>query len=36
MPPLPYLIWSAAMAIGLFALGAAVFKRTERKFADVV
>lgn len=36
MPPLPYLIWSAAMAVALFAFGAAVFKRTERKFADVV
>lgn len=36
MPPLPYLVWSAAVAIALFVFGAAVFKRTERKFADVV
>jgi lipopolysaccharide transport system permease protein len=36
MPPAPYLIWSAAVAIGLFGFGAAVFKRTERRFADVV
>jgi lipopolysaccharide transport system permease protein len=36
MPPLPYLMWSVAMAAGLFVVGAAVFKRTERRFADVV
>ena len=36
MPPLPYLMWSAAVATALFVLGAAVFKRTERRFADVV
>jgi len=36
MPPPQYLVWSATVAVGLFALGAAVFKRTERKFADVV
>jgi len=36
MPPLPYLVWSALIAAGLFGLGAAVFKRTERRFADVV
>jgi lipopolysaccharide transport system permease protein len=36
MPPLPYLVWSAAVALALFVLGAAVFKRTERRFADVV
>lgn len=36
MPPLPYLAWSVGLAVGLFVLGAAVFKRTERKFADVV
>jgi lipopolysaccharide transport system permease protein len=36
MPPLPFLVWSAAMAAALFAIGAAVFKRTERRFADVV
>jgi lipopolysaccharide transport system permease protein len=36
MPPLPYLIWSALVAAAMFGLGAAVFKRTERKFADVV
>jgi lipopolysaccharide transport system permease protein len=36
MPPLSYLVWSAAVAAGLFVFGAAVFKRTERRFADVV
>jgi homopolymeric O-antigen transport system permease protein len=36
MPPLPYLAWSALVAVGMFGLGAAVFKRTERRFADVV
>ena len=36
MPPLPYLAWSALIAVALFVLGAAVFKRTERRFADVV
>jgi lipopolysaccharide transport system permease protein len=36
MPPLPYLVWSAAAATAFFVLGAAVFKRTERRFADVV
>ena len=36
MPPLPYLVWSATVATALFVLGAAVFKRTERRFADVV
>ena len=36
MPPLPYLAWSFGLAVGLFILGAAVFKRTERKFADAV
>ena len=36
MPPLPSLAWSAAVALALFVLGGAVFKRTERKFADVV
>jgi lipopolysaccharide transport system permease protein len=36
MPPLPYLVWSAATAAAVFVGGAAVFKRTERRFADVV
>jgi len=36
MPPLPYLAWSAGLAVGLFVIGAAVFKRTERTFADVI
>ena len=36
MPAAPYLAWSAAVALALFVLGGAVFKRTERKFADVV
>ena len=36
MPPFPYVVWSAAVAVFLFLFGAAVFRRTERKFADVV
>jgi len=36
LPPLPFVVWSATIALSLFALGAAVFKRTERSFADVV
>ena len=36
MPPLVYLAWSGLVALAMFVLGAAVFKRTERKFADVV
>jgi lipopolysaccharide transport system permease protein len=36
MPPLPLLTWSAAVAVGLFLVGAAVFRRTERKFADAL
>ncbi len=36
MPPLPYLAWSGGLAVALFIAGAAVFKRAERRFADVV
>ena len=36
LPPLPFVVWSATIALTLFAFGAAVFKRTERSFADVV
>ena len=36
MPPAVFLIWSASVAVALFVVGAAVFKRTERKVADVV
>jgi len=36
MPPAPYLAWSASVAIALFLTGAAVFRRSERRFADVV
>jgi lipopolysaccharide transport system permease protein len=36
LPPAPYLIWSAGFAVALFLLGAAVFRRIERKFADVI
>jgi ABC-type polysaccharide/polyol phosphate export permease len=36
LPHWPYLVWSAALAIGLFMSGAAIFRRTERKFADVI
>jgi lipopolysaccharide transport system permease protein len=35
-PPLWALAWSAAVAVAVFVLGAAVFTRTERKFADVL
>jgi lipopolysaccharide transport system permease protein len=35
-PPLAFAVWSAVLAVGLFMLGAAVFRRTERKFADVI
>ena len=36
LPPWPFLIWSSGLAIGLFLLGAATFRRTERRFADVI
>jgi lipopolysaccharide transport system permease protein len=36
MPPVPMLMWSAGLAVVLLLLGAAVFRRTERKFADVI
>jgi lipopolysaccharide transport system permease protein len=36
MPPLPYVAWSAAVAVTLFIFGAAVFRRTERNVADVI
>jgi len=36
LPPLAFVSWSTAVALGLFVFGAAVFKRTERSFADVV
>jgi lipopolysaccharide transport system permease protein len=36
MPPILMLEWSAGLAIVLFLFGAAVFRRTERKFADVI
>jgi lipopolysaccharide transport system permease protein len=35
-PPLRYAAWSAFVSIALFILGAAVFRRTERKAADVI
>jgi lipopolysaccharide transport system permease protein len=35
-PPLRFVAWSAVVAVGLFVLGAGVFRRTERKFADVI
>jgi lipopolysaccharide transport system permease protein len=37
--PLPapaFLVWSAAVTAGVFAFGAAAFRRTERRFADVI
>ncbi len=36
LPPLVFVAWSASVAMTLFLFGAAVFKRTERSFADVV
>jgi lipopolysaccharide transport system permease protein len=36
LPPAPFVAWSAIVSVGLFLFGAAVFKRTERSFADVV
>ena len=36
LPPTAHLAWSAIFAVALFMLGAAVFRRTERKFADVI
>ena len=36
LPPAPFILWSAVMAAALFAFGAAAFRRTERKFADVI
>ena len=36
MPPILMLEWSATLAVVLFLFGAAVFRRTERKFADVI
>jgi lipopolysaccharide transport system permease protein len=36
MPPLPMVAWSATFAVIVFLCGAAVFRRTERKFADVI
>ena len=36
MPPVLMLEWSAALAVVLFLFGAAVFRRAERKFADVI
>ena len=35
-PPPLFLLWSAAWAVALFVFGGAVFKRVERRFADVV
>jgi lipopolysaccharide transport system permease protein len=36
MPPIPYLVWSTVLSIAMFLVGAAVFRRTERQFADVI
>jgi lipopolysaccharide transport system permease protein len=35
-PPWFAVAWSSALALSLLAFGAAVFRRTERKFADVI
>jgi lipopolysaccharide transport system permease protein len=36
IPPVLYLMWSTALSIAMFLFGAAVFRRTERQFADVI
>jgi homopolymeric O-antigen transport system permease protein len=36
LPPLAFLTWSAVSALALFVAGAAIFRRTERQFADVI
>jgi len=35
-PPLPFILWSSFIALGLLMLGAAAFRRTERKFSDAI
>lgn len=36
MPPTSAIAWGATVALGAFVLGAAVFRRLERRFADVI
>ena len=36
LPALVYILWSSGCALGIFVAGAAIFKRTERRFADVI
>ena len=36
MPPVMYIAWSGLLAVALFAFGAALFRRTERRVADVI
>lgn len=36
MPPTDTILWAGAVAIASFALGAFVFRRLERRFADVI
>lgn len=36
MPPTNTIVWGATVALGAFVLGAAVFRRLERRFADVI
>jgi lipopolysaccharide transport system permease protein len=36
LPPAGYIAWSIVVTSGIFILGAAVFRRTERRFADVI
>lgn len=36
MPPTTAIAWGATVALGAFVLGAAVFRRLERRFADVI
>jgi lipopolysaccharide transport system permease protein len=34
--PAEYVLWSALLSVAMFAAGTAVFRRTERKLADVI
>ncbi|MBL8997204.1 MAG: ABC transporter permease [Gemmatimonadetes bacterium] len=36
MPPTSAIVWGETVSLGAFVLGAAVFRRLERRFADVI
>jgi len=36
LPNLIYVLWSGGFALALFFVGAAIFQRTQRRFADVI